>query len=133
MSKYNHAEAFCLMRYQCNKCNVVEIIWNSRDGITPMTVGCRKCTDGALTHTNWGADKRLPQYVPKEGQLVFVNMPEDKLRKFVTEHAELVWDMMKEDADCTKEEEIERVVKDEIKFDIPDLIEWKGDDNAKGS
>ena len=39
-SKYKHAEAYCLMKYKCEKCGKTEILWNSRDGVTPFMIKC---------------------------------------------------------------------------------------------
>lgn len=46
-SKYKHAEAYCLMKYKCEKCGKTEILWNSRDGVTPFMIKCEKC-DGHM-------------------------------------------------------------------------------------
>ena len=37
---YFHTEAFRLMRYRCERCGFVEVIWNSRNGATPFTIDC---------------------------------------------------------------------------------------------
>ena len=57
-SKYKHAEAYCLMKYKCEKCRKTEILWNSRDGVTPFMINCEKC-DGHMQHTDWNEDKRI--------------------------------------------------------------------------
>ena len=38
--EYKHAEAFCLMKYRCEKCGQAEVVWNSRDGVTPFIINC---------------------------------------------------------------------------------------------
>lgn len=68
-----HAEAFCLMYYQCEKCYIVELIWNSRDGVTPFIINCVAC-GGAMRHENWHLDKYLPDYVPQPGQRYFIDL-----------------------------------------------------------
>jgi len=70
-----HPEAYCLMKYQCGKCQTIEELWNSRDGVTPFIIGCRKC-DGSMQHIDWQDDRRVPHYVPQPGQRVFIDLPE---------------------------------------------------------
>lgn len=74
--EYKHVEAFCLMKYQCEKCGKTEIVWNSRDGVTPFTINCEKC-EGHMRHIDWHMDKRCENYIPKSGQRVFIDMPID--------------------------------------------------------
>ena len=53
-TKYNHGEAFCAMSYRCeNGCK--EVLWNSRDGVTPFTLRCVEC-GGVMEHVNWRDD-----------------------------------------------------------------------------
>ena len=73
--KFNHPEAFCLMQYQCERCQLSEILWNSRDGVTPFVIGCRVCS-GQMKHENWQSDRQVVDYAPFPGQRVFITMPE---------------------------------------------------------
>jgi len=75
-AKFQHAEAFNLMKYRCEKCGHVETIWNSRDGVTPFTVTCVSCRAGSMVHFDWRGDVRAPEYVPQPGQYIWVDMPE---------------------------------------------------------
>lgn len=74
--EYRQVEAFCLMRYASADGEIVEWIWNSRDGVTPFTVRSR---DGSaeLTHIDWQHDIRNPYYRPRPGERVFVNANAD--------------------------------------------------------
>ena len=84
-----HAEAFCLMHYCFNSFEFefllfggrVEIVWNSRDGVTPFCIRCRHC-GGEMTHVCWERDVYAPDYKPFAGQRVFVGDP-DKPRIIV--------------------------------------------------
>lgn len=67
---HEHAEAFMLMNYKCEKCGEIEIIWNSRDGITPYMVKCHSCK-GRKRHVLFDADKYKPDHKLKEGQRYF--------------------------------------------------------------
>jgi len=76
--KYNHKEAFCLMTYKCEKCMVQEMIWNSRDGVTPFCISCKTCGASSfpgplMQHINWQNDTCDPSYCPKKGERVFID------------------------------------------------------------
>ncbi len=64
--KHNHAEAFKLMWYACG-CGHAERIWNSRDGVTPFTIGCPSCGD-TMQHVAWGKDLYAPDHKLIPGQ-----------------------------------------------------------------
>lgn len=72
--KYNHAEAYCLMFYVCTLCGTRLHIWNSRDGVTPMFIRCRECGH-TMHHDMSRKDKCDPDYIPYEGQYVFIDIP----------------------------------------------------------
>lgn len=83
-----HAEAFCLMRYRCIErgqtirvttpdgrhafhqggCGHFEIIWNSRDGVTPFGTTCPSCGGHRLQHVDFGADTYAPDHQLHRGQ-----------------------------------------------------------------
>jgi hypothetical protein len=80
-----HAEAFYLMRYECGGrldlndraprnrspgCGHHEIMWNSRDGVTPFGTQCPSC-GGDLLHTAFGSDRYAPGHKPHIGQRVW--------------------------------------------------------------
>jgi len=77
---HDHKEAFCLMTYECELCGHRESIWNSRDGVTPFAMGCRRpgC-DGIANHVEWEKDSYLPDHLPEPGDLLWIDMP-DSLR-----------------------------------------------------
>lgn len=75
-NEYLHAEAYCLMKYKCENCDTIEIIWNSRDGVTPFITICQKCASG-MKHIDWQNDKCVPNHVPQPGDRIFIdNIPE---------------------------------------------------------
>lgn len=74
---YNHAEAFAIMRYRCEDCGLEIAIWNSRDGVTPFTIGCRARCGGTMLHVHWSHDRRDPEYMPHMGEYVFIDMPQE--------------------------------------------------------
>jgi hypothetical protein len=70
---YNHSEAFCVMRYECEKCRFSEVLWNSRDGVTPFMIQCPEC-GGMMKHADWDLDECKPDYLPKPNQRIFVDL-----------------------------------------------------------
>lgn len=56
MRNYKHKEAFCLMNYICEDCKHHEVIWNSRDGVTPFGTSCPSCGSGSLMHVYFRSD-----------------------------------------------------------------------------
>lgn len=83
------SEAFMLMRYACDACGHNEMIWNSRDGITPFSVGCRKCNKLA-NHIDWEGDIYAPDFRPQSGARIFSGPPDNPyitaLSKATSEH-----------------------------------------------
>jgi hypothetical protein len=67
MGKHQHGEAFKLMNYAC-VCGHREVIWNSRDGVTPFGMGCPSCGNPSLRHVNWRDDVYAPDHKLFNGQ-----------------------------------------------------------------
>lgn len=89
-SEFVHGEAFMRMRYQCDaNPRHWEIVWNSRDGVTPFIIDCRVCKEQA-SHVNWSGDERDVAYVPEIGTRVFIDLSreaaEEAARKRVVEY-----------------------------------------------
>lgn len=70
--KYNHTEAFCVMKYASRDGREVEYLWNSRDGVTPYIVIAR---DGVteLRHVDWNLDCQEPDRIPEVGERIFID------------------------------------------------------------
>lgn len=73
-TNFNHAEAFCLMQYKCEACGLTEMLYNSRDGVTPFIIRCVRC-GGEAQHVNWKQDFRILNL------RVFINMTEERARE----------------------------------------------------
>lgn len=82
MSPYQHAEAFCLMNYACD-CGHREVIWNSRDGVTPFGLACPSCGNSTLFHVEFKRDDRQPQHKPYPGQRYFRDGTPDEAVAFI--------------------------------------------------
>ena len=80
---HHHLEAFCLMQYAC-KCGHNEIIWNSRDGVTPFAMTCPSCGEADLHHVNFRGDVYAPHHQPHFGQRVWIAMTEERATALAT-------------------------------------------------
>lgn len=112
---YNHSEAFCLMKYRSDDGTEEEIIWNSRDGVTPFVISLR--SGKPATHVDWKNDRCVPDYEPKTGERIFVDLTYER----ALEHAylKLLRDFGKADAQTAK-----KMARDwTIRPGQPDLIE----------
>lgn len=86
-----HPEAFCLMEYHCQACGNIEIVWNSRDGVTPFIIDCPKC-DGEAQHDNWNKDKRSPFHNLQPGQRYFVDCSKEEFIEAKRQMVEEYWE-----------------------------------------
>ena len=86
---HQHAEAFMLMLYSCQECDHSEILWNSRDGVTPFGIQCPKCNGINMLHVAWEDDQYAPDHVPHEGQGVWIDMPQSLKRTLVLARLEV--------------------------------------------
>lgn len=80
-------EAYVVMIYRCRKCAHRERIWNSRDGVTPFLVDCRRCGGEAQGITPKGAQPQ-PGHRPQPGERIFVSTVDADYR----EQAERLWE-----------------------------------------
>lgn len=80
---YQHGEAFSLMHYRSKVSGVEEVLWNSRDGVTPFIIPSTDWSH-SMEHVRWEDDRCVPTYVPAVGMRIFVDASED------TAHADAV-------------------------------------------
>jgi hypothetical protein len=73
LPEFKHKEAFMLMLYKCQNCGTIEVLWNSRDGITPFCIECSQCEFGEMRHIMWGLDVCNWNFQPFIGQRIFTN------------------------------------------------------------
>jgi hypothetical protein len=74
LAEYKHMEAFRLMTYRSDDGTEEELIWNSRDGVTPFVIRLR--SGKTATHVNWTNDRRIPDHQLKHGDRYFGGPPE---------------------------------------------------------
>lgn len=75
----NHAEAYHLMKYVCGNGHS-EIVWNSRDGVTPLAITCQTCRELAY-HVEWNANIYDPEYKVQIGERFFRDITFKEARK----------------------------------------------------
>jgi hypothetical protein len=78
------------MKYQCKATGISEIIWNSRDAVTPFGITMLDGSEGV--HVEWQNDKYAPWHVPKIGDRIFVNLSLDHASVSRMEFVERFWD-----------------------------------------
>lgn len=84
VSEMNYKTAYCLMIYKCSHCKHMEILWNSRDGVTPFTVDCRCCKELSMQHILWNEDTLVGEsYAPLENMRIFINLTKEKIRQHI--------------------------------------------------
>jgi hypothetical protein len=116
---YVHAEAYALMRYKSDDGLDEEIIWNSRDGVTPFVITLR--SGKQATHVDWNGDFPFPNYQPPLGSRMFVDLTEKRARSMVAEYIERNREFVPKG--MSDEEVTEMLVKDWMKPGAPDLVE----------
>jgi uncharacterized C2H2 Zn-finger protein len=124
---FKHAEAFCLMNYRCQVCNFSEVIWNSRDGVTPFILKCPRCGELRQQHDQWHKDVRFPGYNPKPGQRVFIDLTPEKYSEFIKKRIDSLWESGKypmKDRFKDKAEAHEKLIQD-CKPGSPDVIVYE--------
>lgn len=87
---HQHAEAFMLMAYVSDDGTQGEVVWNSRDGVTPFVISSRDGTQ--LTHSDWNNDVYAPHFRPPPGFRYFADMDESESRRAAAEYVERFWD-----------------------------------------
>jgi len=90
MTPHLHAEAFCLMRYEADDGSEDEIIWNSRDGVTPFVITLR--SGKTARHVDWQNDRYAPDHIPQPGDRIFVDLTPDRALESTRRMVERWWD-----------------------------------------
>ena len=73
--KPSAGDAWKRMIYVCQDCRHSERIWNARPHVTPFAgVPCPAC-GGDMKHEFFSADETVPNYRPRAGELVFIDLP----------------------------------------------------------
>lgn len=87
---FNHVEAYCVMLYATTTGSEREIIWNSRDGVTPFIVFSRSGHE--MQHVAWEQDTMWLTYVPDVGSRIFVDLTRELALPIAQSQVEQPWD-----------------------------------------
>jgi hypothetical protein len=114
------------MLYQDERTGEIEIVWNSRDGVTPYSMTSRVGNDSR--HVHFEADTCAPNHVPSIGQRIFVDLTLERATEGRRRYVERFWDTPI--AGCakmserweTKEAAVEELSQADIFPNTPDII-----------
>lgn len=98
------------MQYHCESCGKTEIIWNSRDGVTPFIVRCFFCK-GEAKHINWDQDRRVVDFTPQPGTRIFRDKSKEDYLKSKKNYLEENWGERLQKVYETKEKALEALSK----------------------
>ena len=94
--------------------------------MTPMFIGCRNC-DGEMGHINFQGDICDPDYFPKKGMRVFIDLPEHFREVFKRRAVELNWENPPGAGMCdrfkTKQEALEELMDGEMQEGEPYVLQ----------
>lgn len=113
---YTHKEAFCLMKYRSDDGTEEEMIWNSRDGVTPFVITLR--SGKQAVHVEWKNDLCVPEFIPAPGTRIFADLTEERATEFARDS--LI-------RHPRRGVTIKELVKEYMRPGAPDLIEVTGE------
>jgi hypothetical protein len=90
MINLQHVEAYCLMTYASEDGSEREVLWNSRDGVTPFVI-YSPSTGTEMMHVQWQFDRFAPEHVPAVGDRIFVDLTEARARVLAARRVE-IWE-----------------------------------------
>lgn len=105
---FEHAEAFCLMKYASRDGQVQETLWNSRDGVSPFTIVSKDGTK-ELFHVDWNEDICIPNYQPLKGSRIFADMTEQDWQDHYEHMVEQYWEAGMKDRFSSREAALEEL------------------------
>lgn len=87
----SHAEAFKLMQYDSDDGTETEVLWNSRNGVTPFVLTLRSGKQG--THARWSDDVLCNETMARAlGVRWFSDHTEETARPAAIAYVEKFWD-----------------------------------------
>ena len=127
---HQFGEAFCLMKYATRNGKESEVLWNSRNGVTPFGISMRSGRLG--DHVEWQGDVRDPDHWMKleAGDRIFVDLTREESARYRREYVDEWWDRevfggykMSEQWE-SKTEAVRAMVEDDMSHEgSPDVVE----------
>ena len=113
-----HSEGYKLMKYVSEDGMLTEWLWNSRNGVTPFSIGLPENHPGSghqmMQHVDWSEDVSVPNFIPPLGMRIFM----DHNWKSAREIARRRINLMAEKADAETAKRLRGKDVDEIAKDI---------------
>lgn len=80
------------MQYRDQVTGEIEVLWNSRDGVTPFIITSRKGNEAV--HVDWRQDRCAPDFRPTPGMRIFVDASPKHahIREAAHDYIETYWD-----------------------------------------
>jgi len=121
---FRHKEAWCLMKYEDAVTGESEIVWNSRNGVTPFIILSRAGNEAE--HSDWSSDRLVPEHKPQVGDRVFADVTPERALELAEQQVAKLWDSRSDfrDAFDSKGDAIEHFAVATYGSGIPpDLVE----------
>jgi hypothetical protein len=90
LPQHAHGEAYRVMTYASDDGTERELIWNSRDGVTPFVIRLRSGKEAK--HVDWDGDRYAPRHKPAPGDRIFVDLTSERAREIAAAQAQRAWD-----------------------------------------
>jgi len=117
---YAHKGAYCTMKYQDSVTGEVEVLWNSRDGVTPFCITSRAGNEAL--HIRFAEDRCEPMHVPALGDRVFADLSIQRAREMRTAYVEAWWDSLS-DIFESKADAVEQLARGDVDSGTrPDIV-----------
>jgi len=126
LQRHRHPEAFMLLRYESPNKQVIEHVWNSRDGVTPFGIFAR---DGKtlLYCINLMAWVYQPEYRPQPGDRIFVSHTAETVWQVSERNVLRHWDSYYPPHGQTQGQMIAEIAKSFKVGSDPLLVTWTGE------
>src|SRR5262245_63962752 len=84
--EHKFAEAFMLMTYYARATGEREVLWNSRNGVTPFIITSPRGAE--MMHVDWQNDRYAPLHIPKVGDGIFIDLTEQRARVWADQYVQ---------------------------------------------
>lgn len=115
-----HREAYCLMKYRSDDGAEEEMLWNSRDGVTPFIITSK--TGKKMSHVEWNKDTYITDFDPPIGTRIFVDATLQLVKPELEKYIERIWNKGARDHFGTRERAYKILLDDWLKPGAPWIV-----------
>jgi hypothetical protein len=115
-----HREAYCLMKYRTDDGSEEEMLWNSRDGVTPFTLNSK--SGKRMSHVEWNSDRFDPNFDPPPGSRIFVDATLQLVKPELEKYIDRIWNQGARETFGTKAVAFKRLLDDWLREGAPWVI-----------